>query len=446
MASNLLNIGSTGIRAAQAALSVTGQNIANANNADYTRRRLDVAEMTANGGIGQIGDKRLSGVRIEGIGRTASAFLSADMRRTGSNLARADAQLGGLLAAERSVEQSGIYPALVEFEVSLARLASDPLSTPLRVEVLESARSAAAGFGLTAQGLENAMGDAAFAAGDAVTRANGYAAELARINNNLARSQEGSAGRASLLDQRDALLADLSGIAGISTSFDDAGRTTVRLGDNSGPVMVQGETAAALAVAVDADGRLSFDLGGTAVTPVTGTLAGQSLALDRMANLRGELDSVAAGLISAVNTAQANGVAPSGAPGQPLFSGAGAADIAVTLGGPGGIATASAGSPAGSRDTGNLTALQSALAADGGPTSEMDGVLFGLSSEIANRRVTQGALETIAESAAAALASETAVDLDEEAANLVRFQQAFQASGRVIQAAADIFDTILGVR
>ena len=44
------------------------------------------------------------------------------------------------------------------------------------------------------------------------------------------------------------------------------------------------------------------------------------------------------------------------------------------------------------------------------------------------------------------LAAQAGVDLDEEAVNLVRFQQAFQASGRVMQVASDIFDSILGIR
>ncbi len=445
MASNLLNIGSTGTRAAQAALAVTGQNIANANNEAYTRRTLDVAEMTANGRVSQLGDARLSGVRIEGIGRTASQYLSADMRRTGSDLARANTQLDGLLAAERAAEQSGIYSALVEFEATLAELASDPLSTPLRVQVLESARTAAAGFALAVQGVGTAMGETAFVAQDAVSRANGLAAELARTNTNLARAQEGSVNRAALLDQRDALLADLSGIAGITATFDDAGRAAVRLGDSAGPIMVQGDATGSLSLTRNADGTIAFELDGTAVVPSAGSLAGHSLALDRMAALRVELDGVAGGLISAVNAAQTNGTAPSGVAGQPIFSGTGADDIAVVLGGPDGIATAPTGSASGSRDIANLVALQTVLA-NGGPTSAMDSVLFGLSSEIGGRRISQGALQTIAESAAASHSNETAVDLDEEAANLVRFQQAFQASGKVIQVATDIFDTILGIR
>ncbi|WP_407931998.1 flagellar basal body rod C-terminal domain-containing protein [Erythrobacter aurantius] len=41
--------------------------------------------------------------------------------------------------------------------------------------------------------------------------------------------------------------------------------------------------------------------------------------------------------------------------------------------------------------------------------------------------------------------AESGVDLDTEAANLVRLQQAFDANSRVIQVATELFDTILGL-
>jgi len=44
------------------------------------------------------------------------------------------------------------------------------------------------------------------------------------------------------------------------------------------------------------------------------------------------------------------------------------------------------------------------------------------------------------------LLTETGVDLDTEAANLIRLQQAFEANSRIIQVASDLFDTILGLR
>ncbi|QWC57424.1 hypothetical protein F7D01_10300 [Erythrobacter sp. 3-20A1M] len=82
---------------------------------------------------------------------------------------------------------------------------------------------------------------------------------------------------------------------------------------------------------------------------------------------------------------------------------------------------------------------------DNGPAKTADRILFELSSAIGGRTTTRDALRTIADTAGIALSAETAVDLDAEAANLLRFQQAFQANGRIIQVAADIFDTLLGI-
>lgn len=445
MATDLINIGQTGANAARSALSVTAQNIANANNPAYSRRTIELAEVAATGGIGRMGDARLSGVRVAGIGRTTSTFLQAEARRTGSDVARADVQLAGLKTAESTVEKAGIFPALVEFEAGLSALAADPLSAPLRIRVLDNARTLSSSFSLAVQGIDSVAEQARFAAADDVTRVNVLTAEIARTNSGLARAHDGSASKAALLDQRDSLLADLAQRTDITTEFDAAGRATVRLGSSAGPLMVSGQVSDPLALTDNPDGTISFTLGGNPVSPGAGSLAGQAQLLGRLGSLRGELDTVAADLISRVNSAQANGAAPDGSTGQPLFSGTGAADIAASLTDGTGIATAPAGSPAGSRNGTNLAALQASLAT-GGPTSVMDAALFALSSEIASRSVTRDALASIAGSATSQLANEAAVDLDNEAANLVRYQQAFQASGRVIQTAATIFDSILSIR
>ena len=44
------------------------------------------------------------------------------------------------------------------------------------------------------------------------------------------------------------------------------------------------------------------------------------------------------------------------------------------------------------------------------------------------------------------LDSQAGVNLDEEAVNLVRYQQAFQACGKAIQVASTLFDTLLAIR
>ena len=54
------------------------------------------------------------------------------------------------------------------------------------------------------------------------------------------------------------------------------------------------------------------------------------------------------------------------------------------------------------------------------------------------------AQDTIVTQTQAAQQSLSGVNLDEEAANLIRYQQAYQASGKVLQVASTLFDTILG--
>lgn len=76
----------------------------------------------------------------------------------------------------------------------------------------------------------------------------------------------------------------------------------------------------------------------------------------------------------------------------------------------------------------------------------MDALIFDISGTVAGRTVTRDALDTIAGNARIALSAQAGVNLDTEAANLIRYQQAFQASGKAIQIASNIFDTLLQLR
>jgi flagellar hook-associated protein 1 FlgK len=63
---------------------------------------------------------------------------------------------------------------------------------------------------------------------------------------------------------------------------------------------------------------------------------------------------------------------------------------------------------------------------------------------IANQAKTNGAaFEALAEQSEAWFESMSGVNLDEEAANLLRFQQAYSASAQIITTARTVFDTLL---
>lgn len=444
MASDLLTIAKSGANAARAALDVTAQNISNASTEGYVRRSVQLAELAPTGSATQVRDISLSGVRIAGITRDADAFRQAEMRRTGSDAARAGAELGGLEDGLAAVENSGLYASITGFESSLQALAANPVDNSLRASALESARTMTRSFQLAAQGLDSVSQGLQAQASDGIGQVNLYASELARVNLQLTRTSDGSSDQTALLDRRDTLLQSLSKLTDISTTFGTNQTVEVRLGGSAGQVLVSGGTAGTLAMTNAADSTLAFTVDGTATTLAGGSLAGQSQALGEIAQSRTQLDTLAANLIGAANGAQTGGVALDGSAGQALFSGSSAADITVALTSGAQIATAPTGAGAGSLDPSNLTALQNALSG-AGISDGADDLVLDLSNLVAGRRTTQSALDTIAQSAKLAFDQQAGVNLDDEAVNLVRYQQAFQASGRVMQVAATLFDTILNI-
>ncbi len=445
MASSLFSIGLSGLRASRAALDLTAQNISNAGTEGYVRRSLRTSEVASVGSWLVPGDLTLSGVQIDGVTRNADMFRQAEVRRTSSDSARANEELAGFENIESALEQSGVYPAMTAFEASLQRLATNPIDPALRAGALEDARAVAHNFNLAASSLDTAGDGLVFTAQAGADEVNTYAAELARVNLQLTRARVGSSDQTMLLDQRDSLLQQISSKVGISTAISPDQSVTVRLGDSSGPLLVSAGTTQPLATTTAADGTIGFTLAGNAVSVSAGALAGQAQGLIAVRDRKADLDTIANALIATVNAAQASGVALDGTPGQPLFSSSGAAGITLALTGGSGLATAPAGATAGSRDPANLTALRNALDAVK-ITGQLDGLLFSASSATAARRTTADALDSIASAARLTLAEQAGVSLDDEAANLVRFQQAFQASGKVIQVASDLFDTLLAIR
>ena len=71
------------------------------------------------------------------------------------------------------------------------------------------------------------------------------------------------------------------------------------------------------------------------------------------------------------------------------------------------------------------------------------GLLNQAGSTARQAQVTQEALQVVYEQANEARDQVAGVNLDEEAANLIRFQQSYQASARLLQTANQLFDAIL---
>ena len=395
------------------------------------------------GNIGNNAQDSLGGVKPGIIDRAESSLVQRQARESSSAQAAADAEFLAMKEAESALETSGVYTGLVDFEAALTRLQNNPTEPALRLSALEAGRKMAGNFRIANGTLANARSLVQAETSAKTLTVNEVAGELAKINADLVGARDGTAGRAALLDARDKALRNLAMEFGISPTINPNGTADVVLNGTPPLALVTGGAAQTLATTFAADGSVSFAVGGTAFVPAGGAMAGRASGLAGMAGLQASLDSLADSAIALSNTAQASGVGNDGSPGQPIFAGTGASSITMVLASADGLATAPAGAPAGSRDTTNLAALIDALGDASGPITGTDSLLLGLSSRVSALETRRDGLGVVAASAEAELLRAPGVDLDTEAANLVRLQQAFEANSRVIQVAAQLFDTIL---
>jgi len=96
----------------------------------------------------------------------------------------------------------------------------------------------------------------------------------------------------------------------------------------------------------------------------------------------------------------------------------------------------------------NLLALESAPVMGGGKTLSAAYIdhVNNMGNIARQAGIVQSALIVVHDQAVSARSQVSGVSLDEEAANLIRFQQAYQASAKVMQVASQLFDTVLQVR
>ncbi len=441
--SELLSIGASGLRAYREALATTGDNVANAQTAGYVRRGLRLAEAPTVGSTPlQSSSNGPGGVMIAGVTRAVDVWLADDARLSSGIAERSAARAQWLGAAEMALDDGpdGFGQSATALFNASDALAVDPSSTPARLQFLQSVEGAASALRRTSAQLGSVSAGIAADAQNSVGNLNTNLASLEQVNDGLRRAREGSTHQASLLDQRDTLVNAISAILPVTIIVEARQSVSLRMAGPGAPVLLDQSGRAQASVSASATGHLSFSLSpGGAFTPAaSGRLAGLSDAADHVTSQRSELDVLAGQFATQINAAHQAGLDANGQAGLPLltFSGS-AATIAATPLLPSQVAAASA-----TRDNGAMLAFN-ALRIGGGVESSWATLVAGQSQRTSFARAENAANQTRFETASQARDAVSAVDLDHEAAELLRFQQAYEGSARVIQVARETFQSIL---
>lgn len=448
--SDMLSIGASGVRAYQTALATVGENIANVGSTGYTRRAVTLNEVP--GGSGSTnGYGAGNGVTLTGVNRSVDVYSSTALRASTSDLSRTTKGADWLDRIQSALTGNALTARVTSFFAAAQSLAAEPDSTALRTGMLSAATSTAIAFTATGKAFDQVDADIDTAGNQAAQGLTSLGNSLSKINEGLSRAQPGSTTAAQLMDQRDDILSQMSDLSDIDVKMDSIGRATVSLGGSSGPAFVQGTGTGVVSYGRDENGKIAFSVTvkstTTQITPNGGTLAAISDGAERVAAIRQELNAVAGDFVKSVNDNQAAGVDQNGKTGTALFAvapGGSPTDISVAATFTSGSQIA-AGKGGGVRDSSNLTALDATRT-----TKAFEAKLTTLVTDNATaykqKNTIADAQTAIRDGAATALSASTGVNLDSEAVDLIRFQQAYAASSRVIQIARETMQTILDIR
>ncbi len=248
--SQALNTAISGLRANQAALQLVSSNVANAETPGYVRKTVTQIQTVA-------GDS--SNVRVTGVNRELDSYIQKQVLTETSGAAYADVRSNALqnLQGVYGDPTSGttIESNINNLTSALQALSTSPDSSSARITVINSAQSLAQQLNTTSAGIQSLRSSAESALNNSVNTVNNALKQIATINTQLLGTSGNDAASASLLDQRDQYVTQLSQQLDIRVVANDNNQITVFT--NSGVQLVGSEAA-----------TLSFNPQGT-VTPNT---------------------------------------------------------------------------------------------------------------------------------------------------------------------------------
>lgn len=439
--SDLINIGLSATRAYSASLRMVGENIANADDPAYVRRRVLLTEATMPTRGSPLYRTQVStgGVEIAGIGRSVDPLADAALRRAEATRAGAQQRADWLTRIETALNDGpyGIGARMTDFFTAGTRAVASPDDAAMRLEMLNGLTRVSEGFQATARRLDEVDADLTSTVDEAAASLNNRLDTLLSINRDLRAARPGSAAQAQLFDRRDIAIRDISAMVPVTPTFDRYGAVTLSAGAS---VLLEPTTAHPVTASRNGAGGVGL---ATSSGPVAlggdGLFAGLNRAGETLRQRRTDLDGLAADFVAQINGWNSGGATASG-PGGALMTGTDALSIALTANDPASIAAATpGGNPAG-----NLLALVS-LRGDTGGEERWKLTVAGHSIALNNARADADAANLFADRAAAQRDAISGVDLDMEAAELLRLQQAYGAAARVLQVARDTVQSILDI-
>jgi len=458
-----LNNSIQALSAQSRAVEIAGKNLANVNNPGYSRQSVLLGSlgtvMTAQG-------PESMGVTVLAIQQMRDALLDQQVTRETSLTAGYSAEQQGYQRAESALGESvdstqstsgasstnanGVGAALDDFFNSFQSFAANPTDPGTRQTLLQNASILTDRLQLADQRLSQVSSDLNTQISTDVGSTNRLLATVADLNSQIARFEINNPGSAvDLRDQRQSVLEQLAAKLPVTVQTAANGTVSLMAKDGSGGNVTLVNGSNVLGTVAFTGTTITAGSPATVIAPTGGSIQGALTARDgAVKTIRDNLDQLAAQLVTSVNAAYN----PTGTTGN-FFAPAGttAGTISIASGVTSTSLKASDGGAAGD----NTVALAvAALANQSFSTAGGDAITGTFTGFFSN------AVSSLGQAVAGATArvndqtnieqlvknqrdGVSGVSLDEETANLLKYQRAFQASSRVFNTIDTLLDTVV---
>lgn len=448
-----LSVVSTSLNAQRLGMDLVGQNLANVNTEGYSKRTVQLSEVapTDSNSAGR-------GVSVDHIRSTRDGLISGRVTNEQPGMSMDSTVADALSVAESSLGAAGssLDASLAQFFSGFSALAENPASPELRDGVARQSQSLVQMFHDISDRLQTVGSDADAAIVGAVGEINRLTTQIGQYNASIMTAN----GRdvSGLVDARDVTLQRLAKLTDITTAQRGDGAIDVSIG--RGRALVIGGDVMTLSTANEpATGHTTIMLSGDDISADihSGKLAGQMAIRDHyIPDYLSKLDTLAFDFATAVNDLHTTGTDANGDAGTDFFglpASAGGAAAAITLNqaiadDPQLIAASATGAIGDNGVARQIAALRDARVLNGGTSTAANvwgNLVYAVGADVASAGASRDGRQAVIDQLSRLRDAAAGVSIDEEAAQMMKFQRAYEASARYFSSINNALDILMNM-
>lgn len=448
---SLFEISKSGLKSAERSLSVTANNIVNADTPGYTRQRID---KTPNG-MNMSGYNTGLGVNISTVKRLRNELNDVTLNNKRQNMAfmQHKAQIFEQLEASMASDSGNDLDLNISNVLdTFSELSADPQDISVRNSLVSKVKQLTTKFRSVGENINKTSNLLIENSQATVASVNELLEEIHGLNDTIAQSQAAGNPDNTSLDLRVRKLEELSEQIDFETNKVGNGALEIRV---AGVTVVDAEKAMTLRPEID-DVNKTYQLrlqNGKAIQPTGGQLGAEiEMYTKEIPDLKNRLDDLAATLVDEFNAIHSSGYGLDDDTQRNFFDPANKTAATIRLNtdiekNPTHIAASDADGEAGNGAiAAKIADLRNQRIIDGRKPvnysvdliSTPGNRLSSLNSQIEARDSEIHMLETQQE-------REAGVNIDEELSLMIQYQNAYQGAAKVMSSAQNIYDTLIGM-